>query len=61
MDKTLKYKYNVSGEYTLRLSLIAENIFTHRRELFSAYKTISIRENYEEPSKTFADEMDKSK
>lgn len=59
--KKIKYKYNEAGDYRLRLTLIAENVYSKKRELFSAYKTISIRENYEMPSKKFSDDLEKAK
>lgn len=61
LGKNIKYKYLESGEYTVRLTVIAKNIFSKGSELFSAYKTVSIKENYEEPSKTFADDIKQSK
>lgn len=57
--KKIKYKYNESADYTVRLSLLTKNIFNHKFELLSAYRTISVRENYEMPSKKFSDDRDK--
>lgn len=59
--KKVKYKFSESADYTVRLTLLAKNIFDHHVELFSAYRTVSIKENYEMPSKKFSDDLDKAK
>jgi len=59
--KKIKYKFNESANYTVRLTLLTKNIFSQKRELFTAYRTISVRENYEMPSKKFSDDRDKAK
>lgn len=59
--KKIKYKFNESAFYKVRLTLLAKNIFNHQLQLFSAYRTLEVRENYEMPSKKFSDDRDKAK
>jgi tetratricopeptide (TPR) repeat protein len=53
----IKYKYNESGEYLIKLVIIARNITTGKYELFSANKKFTVLENYEVPSKKFTDTL----
>jgi len=59
--KKIKYKYNDSRDYWVRLTVIAKNKTTGRNELFSANKKIEILENYEMPNKKFSDSLNGAK
>lgn len=59
--KKIKYKFNESADYKVRLTLLAKNIFNHKLELFSAYRTVEVRENYEMPSKKYSDDRNNAK
>lgn len=59
--KKIKYKYNDSRDYSVKLVVIAQNKSTGRKQLFSANKKIAIVENYETPSKKFTDSLNGAK
>lgn len=55
--KTIKYKYNISGDYLIKLVVIAKDISTGAYRLFSANRKVAVLENYEVPSKKFTDSL----
>jgi hypothetical protein len=59
--KKIKYRYNDSRDYYVKLIVIAENKYTGRRELFSANRRFEVSENYEMPSKKFTDSLNGAK
>lgn len=61
IGKKIKYKYNNSRDYWVKLTVIARNKTTGRRELFSANKRVEVVENYETPNKKFSDALNGSK
>lgn len=59
--KTAKYKYNVLGDYTIKLSILMKDKYSGTRKMASSYKKLSVNNNYAVPSKTFSDTMNENK
>lgn len=59
--KKIKFRYNESTDYHVKLTVICQSKYTTNKELFSSTKKIEIRENYEMPSKTFSNSLNESK
>ncbi len=61
LGKKIKFRYNESRDYHIKLTAIAKSKYTKYTELFSSTRKIEIRENYEMPSKKFTDSLNESK
>jgi tetratricopeptide (TPR) repeat protein len=59
--KKIKFRYNESTDYHVKLTVIAQSKYTNNKEIYSSTKKIEIRENYETPSKKFTDALNESK
>jgi len=59
--KTVKYKYNTVGEYTIKLSILMKDKYSGTIKMASSYKKLSVNNNYAVPSKTFSDTMNENK
>lgn len=59
--KKIKFRYNESRDYHVKLTVIAQSKYTSNKEIYSSTKKIEIRENYEMPSKKFTDSLNESK
>jgi len=61
LGKKIKVRYNESGDYHVKLTVIAKSKYTTNMEIYSSAKKIEIRENYETPNKKFVESLNESK
>lgn len=59
--KKIKYKYNDSRAYRVKLVVVARDNINGKYRLYSANRNISVVESYEMPSKKFSDSLNGSK
>jgi len=59
--KKIKFRFNESRSYSIKLTVLAQSKYTTNKEIYSATKKLEIRENYEMPNKKFSDSLNESK
>lgn len=57
----IRYQYNNSRDYLVKLFVIARHSGSGQIQLFSANRLIEVLENYETPSKKFSDALNEAK